>query len=418
MIALESSAEGHIAFSDLRLNLERVVAGLELNGKRVLIIIPDDTRSGPIDSFFKLLHELLGAQTAALDFMIALGTHQPMTLPAICRHLQIEPGELTQRYAGTRIFNHEWMIPDMLVRLGEIPAAEIGELSQGLFEKALPVSINRKIHDYDQLIICGPVFPHEVAGFSGGNKYFFPGISGNEIIDFSHWLGALLTSYKIIGTKHTPVRDIIDRAADLIQKPKLSICYVVKNGNLKGLFAGNPKEAWSRAADLSKTVHIRYVDRPFQRVLSVMPAMYKDLWTAAKGMYKLEPVVADNGELIIYAPEITEISYSHGKIIDEIGYHTKGYFLADWDKFRSYPWGVLAHSTHLRGCGEMVHGEEKPRIQVTLATGIPAERCRQVGLGYMNPDRIAPAEWTRREREGILVVPKAGEILYRLKGES
>lgn len=415
MIALESSADKHIATSDLRVNLERAVAGLDLNSKRVLVIIPDDTRSGPIDLFFKLLQELLGTQTAALDFMIALGTHQPMSLPAICKHLRIEAGDLSDRYAEVRIFNHEWMVPDTLIRLGEIPAAEIAELSGGLFSESLPVAINRKIHDYDQLIICGPVFPHEVAGFSGGNKYFFPGISGKEIIDFSHWLGALLTSYEIIGTKHTPVRDIIDRAAALIQKPKLCICYVVKDPDLKGLFVGNPEEAWSRAVDLSKTIHIHHVERPFRRVLSVMPAMYKDLWTAAKGMYKLEPVVADDGELIIYAPELKEISYSHGEIIDKIGYHTKGYFLTDWQKYRSYPWGVLAHSTHLRGRGEMVHGQEKPRIQVALATGIPEERCRQVGLGYMNPDRIVPAEWAHREHEGILMVPKAGEILYRLK---
>ena len=59
---------------------------------------------------------------------------------------------------------------------------------------------------YDELIIVGPVFPHEVIGFSGGNKYIFPGISGPEILHFFHWLGAVITNPRIIGNKWTPVR--------------------------------------------------------------------------------------------------------------------------------------------------------------------------------------------------------------------
>jgi nickel-dependent lactate racemase len=156
------------------------------------------------------------------------------------------------------------------------------------------------------------------------------------------------------------------------------------------------------------------VDQPFRRVLSIMPEMYDDLWTAAKGMYKLEPAIADGGEVVIYAPHIDEISYTHGQVIDEIGYHVCDYFVKQWERFKDYPRGVLAHSTHLRGIGTYENGIERPRIQVTLATGISRQRCARVNLGYLDPTTIDVQDWEGREDEGILVVPKAGEMLYKM----
>jgi nickel-dependent lactate racemase len=148
-----------------------------------------------------------------------------------------------------------------------------------------------------------------------------------------------------------------------------------------------------------------------------MPELYDDLWTGAKGMYKMEPAIADGGEVVILAPHISEISYTHGRLIDEIGYHCRDYFLAQWDKFKGYPGGVLAHSTHLKGLGQYDAStrKETPRIQVTLATGIPRERCRRVNLGYLDPTTLRRQDWEGREDEGILVVPRAGEMLYRLR---
>lgn len=281
----------------------------------------------------------------------------------------------------------------------------------------VPVNLNKLIFDYDQLIICGPVFPHEVAGFSGGNKYFFPGIAGSEIINFTHWLGAVITSYKVIGRGNTPIRAVIDRAAAFIDRPTACLALVVTHTGLAGIYFGTPQEAWQAAANLSAQKHIIYIDKPFQRVLSVMPEMYDDLWTAAKGMYKLEPAIADGGEVVIYAPHISEVSYTHGKLIDEIGYHCRDYFLEQWDRFKHYPGGVLAHSTHVKGLGryERETGIEIARINVTLATGIPEERCRRINLGYLNPAAIDQRAWQGRESEGILIVPRAGEMLYRIR---
>jgi nickel-dependent lactate racemase len=239
--------------------------------------------------------------------------------------------------------------------------------------------------------------------------------------NFSHWLGAVITSYEVIGTKHTPIRRVIDKAAAMIDKPKLCFSLVVKSEGetprLAGLYVGPPEAAYEAAADLSAKIHIVWLDKPYRRVLAVMPKMYEDIWTAAKGMYKTEPAIADGGEVIIYAPHIDEVSYSHGQQLDEIGYHVRDYFLKQWDRFKDYPGGVLAHSTHLRGNGayDAQTGIESPRIKVTLATRIPPGRCQRLSVGYLDPAGINIDEWRNREHEGILLVPKAGEMLYRVR---
>ncbi|MCF7803333.1 MAG: lactate racemase domain-containing protein [Candidatus Marinimicrobia bacterium] len=388
----------------------------QFSGKRILFLIPDTTRSGPVDLLFRQLHEVLGERAAALDFLIALGTHPPISDEQIFNHLGITAEEYNTTYENVTVFNHRWDKPDTFTTIGTISPEEIVELSNGQLETEVPVRLNKMIFDYDYVVVCGPVFPHEVVGFSGGNKYFFPGISGQEVIDFTHWLGALITSRKIIGTKDTPVRAVIDRAASFIDVPKLSICYVVEGEEIAGLYVDAPEKAWSDAADLSAKTHIKYVDHQYRQVLSIIPEMYDDIWTGAKGMYKMEPVIADGGEVILYAPHISEFSYTHGDRIEKVGYHVKDYFVKQWDKFRDKRWGVLAHSTHLRGAGEYdaATGREKPRITVTLATRISQERCEQANLGYRDPDEIDLAEWHSKDGEDVLVVPKAGELLYRL----
>lgn len=389
-------------------------AAYDLTGQRVLVIIPDGTRTIPMGLFFHCLCDELLCKASTLDFLVALGTHQPLSEEALLHHVGITAEERAGKYAQVGLFNHRWDLEDTFVTLGSISREETLALSQGMLGLEVPVRINRRVLDYDLLIALGPVFPHEVAGFSGGNKYFFPGISGPEIINFTHWLGALITSYETIGKRDTPVRAVINQAASFIACPKLLICAVTTTGGLSGLYASSGIGAWTAAAALSAEIHVHYVARPFDAVVSVMPAMYDDLWTGAKGMYKMEPVIADGGEVIIYSPPITEISYSHGKIIDQLGYHVRDYFVAQWDRFKDYPWGVLAHLTHLRGMGTYHGGVEQARIRVTLATGISRERTDMVGLGYRNPDFFRLEDWKGREEEGILVVPHAGETLYRL----
>lgn len=407
----------HKTFTDDEISgwVQDFFSHIDLRGQKVLVIIPDSTRTMPMPLFFRLICEALQPQAQKLDFLIALGTHPPMTDEAIHKLVGISAKERAEKYAGVGLFNHRWDLPETFTTLGTITAEETQSISRGLLSQEVPVRINKMVLDYDLIIVCGPVFPHEVVGISGGNKYFFPGIAGPEVINFTHWLGALITSYEIIGSMNTPVREVINKAASFIPSPRLFICPVVTGVGVAGLFMGNPQHAWSAAAELSANLHVQYVEKPFKQVLSVLPEMYDEIWTGAKGMYKLEPVVADGGELIIYAPHIHQFSISHGKVLDQIGYHVRDYFVKQWDRFKDYPWGVLAHSTHLRGMGSYENGIESPRITVTLATGIPEADCRRMNLSYRDPASINPLDWANREDEGILLVPHAGEVLYRLK---
>jgi nickel-dependent lactate racemase len=415
MIIGKGFADRYLTSEEVSQITRQALSSLAVDGKRVLIIIPDGTRTMPMPLMFTLFESQLAPRVAALDYLVALGTHPLMPDEQLSK---LVGRPVRNEQAGkSHIFNHHWEDPANFVTLGVIPASEIGEITGGLLAQEVPVRLNRLILDYDQLIVCGPVFPHEVVGFSGGTKYFFPGIGGSEIINLTHWLGALMTNYRIIGAGYTPVRAIIDRAAGFIDRPTACFALVVTHEGLAGLFFGSPHEAWEAAAALSAKKHVIYVQKPFRRVLSVIPRLYDDLWTGAKGMYKVEPVVTDGGEVVIFAPHISEVSYTHGKLIDEIGYHCRDYFLAQWDKFKGYPGGVLAHSTHLKGLGlyDKRSGNETPRIQVTLATAISTERCRHINLGYLDPATVRPQDWEGREDEGILLVPRAGEMLYRVR---
>jgi nickel-dependent lactate racemase len=407
--------EGFLTEAEITEFVHEAAATMAVDGKRILFIIPDHTRSMPMPLMFRALHAALSKRVAKMDFLIALGTHPPEPPEVIARLLGVTEAERKAAYPGVEVYNHAWKDEASLVSLGTLSEDDVAELSQGKMRESVEVKINKRIFDYDLLCVVGPVFPHEVVGFSGGNKYFFPGIAGEDILNLFHWLGALITNAAINGTKYTPVRDVVNRAAAMIPIEKRCFALTVVRKDTKAIFFGTPEEAWDAAADLSARTHIVYKQRPFKSVLAMAPEMYEDVWVAGKCMYKLEPVVADGGELIIYGKHVTEVSVTHGDLIRRIGYHIRDYFTAQMERFSDVPGGILAHSTHVRGTGTYVDGVERPRVQVTLATAIPEHICREINLGYRDPDSINPEDWLDREDEGYLLVPNAGEILYHLK---
>ena len=384
------------------------LAAEDLDGRSVCLVVPDATRSCPLPLLLRAVHGALHGRVSRMTVLVALGTHAPMGEAELAAHVPALP--------GMTVLNHAWWEPSTFVSLGAIGAGRVAELSGGLLREEVDVRLNRAVAEHDVALVIGPVFPHEVVGFSGGNKYFFPGVAGAEIIDLSHWLGALISSVEIIGTRGvTPVRALIDEAASLIPSRRLALCVVVKSGShdLHAVSYGTPEEAWEAAAEVSSRAHVRYLDAPVDRVVSLIPAKYDDMWTAAKGFYKLEPVVADGGEVVLYAPHVRTVSAMHPEI-EEIGYHCRDYFTAQWDRFKHLHWGVLAHSTHLRGAGtyDPEHGE-RCRVRVTLATGIPEDVVRRANLGHLDPAAVDIGALSADP--GTLVVPQAGEVLYRLR---
>src|SRR5262249_9682141 len=155
MIISKGAPDRALSESDVRELMAAALSGAGLDGKRVLIIIPDGTRTAPIPMMFRLFHESLGDRVAALDFLIALGTHQPMSEEAIDRLVGVTAGERATRFAKTNVFNHRWDRPDQLVELGEIPESEIAEITGGMLRQSVKVRLNKLIFDYDQIIICG-----------------------------------------------------------------------------------------------------------------------------------------------------------------------------------------------------------------------------------------------------------------------
>lgn len=383
--------------------------------KRVLVLTPDATRTCPLPMMMRAIRQVIGEQCAKMDFMVALGTHTPLPEKELMALYGISPGQRETDFGKSDFFNHRWDRPATFARIGRLEEKEVADISGGLLNETVPIDINKKIFDYELILILGPVFPHEVVGFSGGAKYLFPGISGGEFLHFFHWLGALITCSGIIGNKDTPVRRVINRAMEYIDIPVHCLSMVVGGQNsLCGLYAGDVKDAWSAAADLSAQIHIVQKEKPFRIVLGRAPEMYDELWVGGKVSYKLEQVVADGGTLIIYAPHIREVSRTWGRHIEKIGYHVRDYFLAQMERFGNIPRGVLAHSSHVRGTGTFQNGIETPRIEIVLATAIPGPKCEQMNLGYMDSAKIDLAKYKNRESDGILFVEHAGEVLHRL----
>ncbi len=404
-----------LAAEQVRAFVREQLAGADLDGRSVCVLVPDGTRSCPLPLLLSAVHGSLHGRVSRLTVLVALGTHQAMDETALAGHLGAGEHDLGSRYPDTTVSNHEWWKPETFTTVGRIGGDRIAELSGGLLHEPVEVRINRAVVEHDVTLVVGPVFPHEVVGFSGGSKYFFPGVSGQEMIDVSHWLGALITSADIIGTTGTTaVRALIDEATALVPGEKRALCVVVRSGStdLHAVTFGEPQEAWAAAAEVSAQAHVRYLDAPVRRVLSLVPPRYADMWTGAKGFYKVEPVVADGGQVILYAPHIREISAIHPDIA-RIGYHCRDYYTKQWDRFSDVHWGDLAHSTHLRGAGTYDEASgERDRVTVTLATGIDEETTRSVNLDYLDPAAVDVAAY--EADPDTLVVPNAGEVLYRV----
>ena len=407
MTATIGGTAGPLAAEDVDRFVRSALESVDLDGRSLCVVIPDATRRCPVARLLQTVERAVAHRVRSCTTVIALGTHAPMS-----------DGAITSMVGATRfpVVNHQWWSDDTFVPVGTLSADTVSELSEGRLDETISIRINRLVVESDVTVIIGPVLPHEVVGFSGGNKYLFPGLSGQELIDVTHWLGALITSCAIIGAPGTtPVRALIDAAAALVPGERHALCVVVdrESGGLQSLSFGPPIDAWAFAAAVAAQTHIEYLAAPVRRVLSLVAPRYADLWTGAKGFYKVEPVVADGGEVVLYAPHITEVAAMHPDQVG-LGYHCRDYFLAHWEEYRDHPRGELAHATHLYGAGtyDPVHGEH-PRVRVTLATGIPEGTVRQANLGYLDPATVDVGEWERDP--DALVVHDAGEVLYRLR---
>ena len=396
----------------VRLIIAERLSTLVSRGERVLLIVPDTTRTAPVGELVQNIVPILKDCGAGVDIIVALGTHPALAPDLLRRHLGMPEGDPPTAFRDVRLMNHTWDQKETLFRVGTIDQNRVAEITGGLMAETVHLTLNSVVRSCDRLLVLGPVFPHEIAGFSGGSKYLFPGISGPEIIDIFHWLGALITNLEVIGTLDNPVRRMLDEAAGCVDQPVDAVSFVVHGGAIAHVSVGPLVQSWRVAAAVSSQLHVLRKPRKYHRVLSCAPQMYEDLWTGGKCMYKVEPVVEDGGEVIIYAPHVSSFSVVHGQVLNRIGYHVRDYFLKQMDRFMNVPRAIMAVSTYVKGAGTFEDGVERPRIRVSVASRIPRECCERVGLGYEDPDRIRFGDWKAREDDGVLLVERAGETLY------
>jgi lactate racemase len=388
-------------------------------GARVLAIVPDKTRDDNTDILFPAAAGILKERGAEqFDALVAQGTHMPMTEEE--KRSKVGLGEGASLPLLGSIFDHQWNRPEELVDLGELSAERVSELTGGLINESVKVNLNRLLAPgvYDTVLIFGATVPHEVAGFAGGAKYFFPGVAGPDLTHATHWLGALASIENVIGRVETPTRHMIEAAAELVPARIISINSVVTRGDderlrTHALFCGDVREAFRRAAEVSRQVHIKYTGRKYRRVVALLDEHYDELWVGGKASYKLGGIIEEGGELIIYAPHLRAISETHGLLIEKYGY-------APIDRVREMValstelrsnLAVAAHLAHVSYAGSRDEtGKVIPRYTITMASALDEATCRRVNLGFMDH-----REFRREDYDSdpdTLVVERAGRDLY------
>ncbi len=412
------AADLSLSPEELRTIVEEALQDVH-SGERVLAIIPDKTRDDNTDLLFPFAAQILSQKKIAqLDALIAQGTHGPMTESE--KHEKIGLNKIATGSIGN-IFDHQWNREDSLVTLGELSAERITELTDGLINEAVPVRLNALLAPgiYDTVLVFGATMPHEVAGFAGGAKYFFPGVAGPELTHLTHWLGALATIEEVIGRVETPTRRVIEAAAAFVPARVISFTSVSTRDQASlqthALFAGDIYESFRRAAEVSSKVHIKYVDRRYKRVLALLDRHYDELWVGGKASYKLGSIIEPGGELIIYAPHLSQLSATHGHLIEKYGY-------APLEQVREMVEGsdelranlcVAAHLAHVSyGSARDASGRLTPRYRITLASAVPEDACRRVNLGYLDHSGLRLEDYESDSE--TLIVADAGRDLYLL----
>lgn len=418
MIVGKGAPEFDLSPAELRQIVEQSLSAIP-QGARVLAIIPDKTRDDNTDLLFPFADEILSARgVERFDALVAQGTHAPMTDEEKRAKIGLKNGARASCLRA--IYDHQWNRPEELVTLGELSAERVRELTNDLIDEAVEVNLNRLLApgNYDFVLIFGATVPHEVAGFAGGAKYFFPGVAGPDLTHATHWLGALASIENVIGRVETPTRQMIEAAAEFVPSKAISLNSVVTRGEderlrTHALFAGDVKQALRRAAEVSRHVHIKYTGRKYKRVVALLDEHYDELWVGGKASYKLGGIIEEGGELIIYAPHLRAISETHGRLIEKYGY-------APIDRVREMValsselqsnLAVAAHLAHVSYAGKRdAEGRVIPRYRITLASSLDEETCRRVNLGFMDYRQFRLEDYARDPDS--LIVERAGRDLY------
>ena len=405
------SAGSVLSDDEMRSIVEDVLEDVSRTSK-VLAIISDTSRDDNTHILFPIVNGILRSKrVAAFNALVAQGTHPPISEAEKLEKIGLE------HFDGS-IFDHEWDDPKQLALIGRLDAKDIGQASGGAFSQDVEIKLNKLVLEHDLILILGATTPHEVVGFSGGAKYFFPGISGADLTNATHWIGALAGIENIIGRIETPTRHLIEKAADHVTAEIINFSSAAtRNGSgqleTHALFAGDLRQSFRAAAEVSREINVRFVDRKYKRVVALLDEHFKELWTGGKASYKLGGIIDDGGELVICAPHLTEISKTHGAAIEKYAYAPIKQ-VKDWvarSEALQNNLCVAAHLAHVAYAGSAAD-PSKPKYQITMASGLSRSVCERVGLGFAEHTTFYLS--AAASDPDTLVVQNAGRDLYLL----
>ena len=309
VIAQAIAQTGLLTYEAIMEALTKGLGGGKFAGQKVLVLIPDHTRSLPLAELFRMVVQVLH-DAGELNFMVALGTHPGYSPEGLNHLVGITAAERATTFKHVGLLNHAWDNPAALTSLGVIDQDEIKELAGPNWHPSLPteidIRINRAVLEHDHIIILGPTFPHEVVDFAGGAEYFFPGISGPDVINATHWLGALATVVGTIGIKDTPVRAMIHAATRRLKTPTTLAALIIEGHDLGGVLIGDVYDTWS-AADFRSAVFAE----PNAHNLNSLNAHFEH--------YRLFPTDPSSP---VFATEVTATSAYSGVLVFSVGCHS------------------------------------------------------------------------------------------------
>ena len=377
---LIASDERGLSPDEIRAALEASLEGRSV--KKALILPPDFTRFHSGAGFItNVCYHALAQRGATVDILPALGTHEPMTES----ELDVMFGDVPHEC----FLVHNWRKD--VVKLGEIPAAFVGEITEGLWTESVSAEINRLVMDesYDLIISPGQVVPHEVIGMSNHAKNLFVGVGGSDMINKSHMIGAVYGMERMMGRDHTPVRKLFDYGMEhfLKGRPILFALTVTTapGGEIRthGLFLGEGRECLTEAVKLAQQKNIDFVEHGLKKcVVYLDPAEFKSTWLGNKAIYRTRMAMADGGELIVLAPGVTKFGEDAtcDRLIRKYGYRGR---LRTLEQFKR------PENTDLRenmgAAAHLIHGSSDGRFSVTYA-GKNISRAEIESVGYNSAD--------------------------------
>ncbi len=379
--------------------------------RKVLIIPPDFTRyhsnAGYITNVY---YHTLKERGSQVDILPALGTHEPVS--------REQAGLMFGDIPYEALIPHDWR--GDVVRIGEVPADYMREITEGLWDAPVSVEINRRVMDesYDLIISVGQVVPHEVIGMSNHAKNLFVGVGGSEMINQSHMVGAVYGMERLMGKDHSPVRKMLDYGMEhfLKNRPILFVLTVTTapQGNIHthGLFIGEGRDCLTEAVRLSQEKNIDFVSKGLKKcVVYLDPKEFQSTWLGNKAVYRTRMAMADGGELIILAPGVTKFGEDPqvDRLLRKYGYSGRMQILDAFGKPENQDlrdnMGAAAH---------LIHGSSDGRFSVTYAVDkISQEEIRKVGFipadyGKMsqkyNPEKLRYG-WNDVAGEEVFFIP-------------